>query len=121
MGGFPKTSPAVLSLFSEASAGLVGEARLMFGCPCLFVGGNMAAGTFGDHVFFRVPREGQAALISADPRLRPFEPVAGRPLRDYLEGEATALGAAELRRHLEAAFARAAALPPKEKKARRGG
>jgi hypothetical protein len=40
---FEKAHAGSLALFSDASACLVVEARLMFGCPCRFVKGNMVA------------------------------------------------------------------------------
>lgn len=119
MGDFRKAQPEAIALFQAASEGLEGEAKLMFGCPCRFVKGNMVAGTYADRVFFRVPREGQAALVAANPSLRPFEPVKGRPMGDYLEAEAAGLGPAALRTYLEAAFAYAQGLPAKVAKAKK--
>lgn len=94
------------------------ERRKMFGYPCAFAGGHMFAGVFQDIVFARLP-PGEQASLEADHGARPFEPMPGRPMRAYtvlpehvLEDED------ELSRLLAAAYAAAAAMPPKVRKAR---
>jgi TfoX/Sxy family transcriptional regulator of competence genes len=92
------------------------ERRKMFGYPAAFVNGNMFAGLFEDQMFARLAPEERAALEGAHGPL-PFEPMAGRPMKDYtrvpddvLEDEAEA--AALMAR----AFRWSAALPAKVKK-----
>ena len=89
----------------------------MFGCPCLFLRGNMAMGTCADKVFFRVPREAQAALLASNPALHPFEPLSGRPMRDYLELEAIPENRAVIADFLAKSWVQSQSLPPKEKAA----
>jgi len=92
------------------------ERRKMFGYPAAFVNGNMFAGLFQDQMFARLAPEERALLEAAHGPL-PFEPMAGRPMKDYTrlpdevledESEATAMMARALRW--------SAALPAKVKK-----
>lgn len=92
------------------------ERRKMFGYPAAFVNGNMFAGLFQDQMFARLAPEERALLEAAHGPL-PFEPMAGRPMKDYTrlpdevledESEATAL--------MARAFRWSAALPAKIKK-----
>lgn len=56
--------------------------RPMFGQLSAFVNGNMFMGIFGHDVFVRLPGEARESLVSAGGR--PFEPMAGRPMREYV-------------------------------------
>jgi hypothetical protein len=120
MAGFRKTTDEVKALFSELTEGMDGERRPMFGCPCLFLHGNMVMGTCADRIFFRVPREGQAAMLAAHPLLRQFEPMAGRPMRDYLDLEAVPEVRTALADFLAQCWMISQSLPPKEKAAKKG-
>lgn len=94
------------------------ERRKMFGFPAAFVNGNMFAGLFQDQIFARLAPDERAGLEAAHGPL-PFEPMAGRPMKDY-----TRLPDDVLEDELDTAalMARAlrwsAALPPKVKKAK---
>jgi TfoX/Sxy family transcriptional regulator of competence genes len=58
------------------------EHRKMFGFPAVFVHGNMFASLFNDSLILRLsPAEREAlATIGGSP----FEPMPGRPMREYL-------------------------------------
>ncbi|MFI4973039.1 MAG: TfoX/Sxy family protein [Caulobacterales bacterium] len=91
------------------------ERRKMFGYPSAFVNGNMFAGVFQDQVFARLGPDERARLEAAHGPL-PFEPMPGRPMKDYtrlpddvLEDEA------EVAATLARAFGFSAALPAKMK------
>src|SRR5690348_1237124 len=85
----------------------------MFGHPCAFVNGNMFYGTFGQTLVARVGVDRTAALVSAG-KARMFEPMGGRPWRDYVQVDAGAplAVAAEL---AMTALENTALMPPKEK------
>jgi TfoX/Sxy family transcriptional regulator of competence genes len=113
MGDWKKAPPGLVAAFDAA---LPADERLvrrtMFGYPCAFVAGNMAAGLFADRVFVRVGEPDQAALARRGGR--PFEPMAGRPMRGYFELPPSVAGApGDLRRYLGLAIAHTASLPPK--------
>jgi TfoX/Sxy family transcriptional regulator of competence genes len=56
--------------------------RPMFGQLSAFVNGNMFMGIFGEDVLLRLPEEDRAAVMEAGGG--PFEPMAGRPMREYV-------------------------------------
>jgi TfoX/Sxy family transcriptional regulator of competence genes len=56
--------------------------RPMFGQLAAFVNGNMFMGIFGDDVFVRLPEGDRETLLTAGGG--PFEPMAGRPMREYV-------------------------------------
>lgn len=88
----------------------------MFGHPCAFVNGNMFFGTFADSVIARVgvPR---AAELASGGELSIFEPMGGRPWKDYVQVETEAIGNAEIAHLAKEALEHTAKMPPKEKKA----
>jgi TfoX/Sxy family transcriptional regulator of competence genes len=94
--------------------------RKMFGYPAAFVHGNMMAGVFGDGLFARLPPDLRAEL-ERDHGARPFEPMVGKPMKDYLGlPDAVVADEARLRDVLAAAYRATAALPPKAAKAKTG-
>lgn len=56
--------------------------RPMFGQLSAFVNGNMFMGIFGDDVLVRLPEEDRAEVIRLGGR--PFEPMSGRPMKEYV-------------------------------------
>jgi TfoX/Sxy family transcriptional regulator of competence genes len=56
--------------------------RPMFGQLSAFVNGNMFMGIFGDDVLVRLPEEDREAVVAAGGG--PFEPMAGRPMKEYV-------------------------------------
>jgi len=114
-----KSPQSLIDLFSES---LPDDARIerrkMFGYPAAFVNGNMFAGLFQDQMFARLSPADRAALEAIHGPL-PFEPMPGRPMKDYtrtpdevMADEATA---ADL---LAKALAWSMALPAKVKQAK---
>lgn len=116
----PKSDLAATRVFEELTRG---DARLtvrkVFGHPTAFVNGRMVFGAFGTDLFVRLDEPGEKAAL-ASPGFRPFEPMAGRPMRGCV---VLAPGVAQkppaARRWVEAAIVAARALPPKKPKARR--
>jgi TfoX/Sxy family transcriptional regulator of competence genes len=95
--------------------------RKVFGNPAAFVNGNMCFGVFGSDVFLRFS-EGDQELARKIPGARPFEPMAGRPMRGYLILPPAVLeNSQESRRWVEAAIQHTLRLPPKPLKARAAG
>jgi TfoX/Sxy family transcriptional regulator of competence genes len=114
-----KAPQALMDLFTDSlpdAAGLT--SRKMFGYPAAFVHGNMMAGVFGDGIFARLPPELRAEL-ERDHGARSFEPMAGKPMKDYLGlPEAIVADEQRLAAVLSAAYHATAALPPKAQKAK---
>jgi TfoX/Sxy family transcriptional regulator of competence genes len=113
---FPKPSKELIDLFNQTIAPIPSATpRKMFGCPCSFVNGNMFAGVFADSLFLRLPVDERLAFAKFG--ARPFEPLPGRVMREYVVVPPGTLKAkARLNAWIEKSFAYAAALPPKVKK-----
>jgi TfoX/Sxy family transcriptional regulator of competence genes len=85
MEKFEKSDERVVKLLEKAIAGCECDLKKMFGYPVAFVNGNMFSGTFAERLFFRIKKEEQATYLLKDSGVRPFVPVVGRPMKDYLE------------------------------------
>ncbi|HKA87376.1 MAG TPA: TfoX/Sxy family protein [Haliangiales bacterium] len=81
---FPKQHSASQALFDELCPDDRGVARRpMFGHTAAFANGNMFMGTFGEDVILRLDEAARAELL----RQRGtsiFEPMKGRPMREYV-------------------------------------
>jgi TfoX/Sxy family transcriptional regulator of competence genes len=92
------------------------EHRKMFGYPAAFTGGHLFAGLHQEDLILRLPEDQRAEAARAI-GARPFVPMPGRAMREYV-----ALAAAErvkpdqLRIWLARSFAFARTLPPKAAK-----
>ena len=85
----------------------------MFGQPAAFANGNMCAGTFGSDLFVRLSTK-DVETLSRVPGVRPFEPMPGRPMRQYLVLPPALLGKpARAREWVERSIEYALSLPPK--------
>ena len=119
----PKFTPApeaVVSLFHAAVEGLPEvELRKMFGYPCAFLHGQMLTGVFQDRIMLRLSDEDRARFLKL-PGARPFEPMPGRPMREYVELPRDVLDSpATLKRWMKRGLAYVETLPPKAPKAKR--
>src|SRR5690349_3742143 len=115
-----KASQGMIDLFDACLPDGPGlERRRMFGQPCAFVNGNMFAGLLQDIAFARLP-PGLHAELDAEFGVRHFEPMPGRPMRAYVVLPEEVLDdEGRYGEILQAAYAFASALPPKEKKPRK--
>jgi len=119
----PKWQPApdaLIERFARATAELPSiESRKMFGYPAIFLNGNMVAGLFQDTMIVRLnarDRETLAAIRGA----APFEPMPGRPMREYMVLPASVVDApAQTREWLDRACGFVATLPRKAKGAKK--
>ncbi len=115
-----RKAPAdLVERFHEAVAGIEGvEVRKMFGYPAAFVGGNLTAGLYQDSVMVRLPESEREERIS-DGWSR-FEPMPGRPMREYLVLPPDAAGDVDaMRTWVEKAAGFVRTLPPKAAKPRK--
>jgi hypothetical protein len=58
-------------------------ARKMFGYPAAFVGGHLTTALHEDRWIVRLPPEERSELL-AMPGAGPFEPMPGRPMKEYV-------------------------------------
>jgi TfoX/Sxy family transcriptional regulator of competence genes len=78
-----KSSAERIALFEAVLSGQPGaERRQMFGYPAAFVNGNLATGLHQDDWMVRLGEQDRAALAAKGGR--PFEPMPGRPMREYV-------------------------------------
>ena len=90
------------------------QIRPMFGQLSAFVNGNMFMGIFGEDVFVRLDDRDRAHLLEAGGK--PFEPMAGRPMKDYVVlPDAWQREPAKVRRWAARSLDHAEELPPKVK------
>jgi TfoX/Sxy family transcriptional regulator of competence genes len=89
--------------------------RPMFGCPAYFSGGNLFAGVWQDTLMLRLSEEDRAEVAAAGGR--PFEPMPGRPMKEYVALPPSLVADADAAAAwVRKAAAYAASLPPKKKK-----
>jgi hypothetical protein len=102
----------------EAFAALVARrpelaSRTMFGYPAAFVGGHLTTALHEDRWIVRLPVEGRSELL-ATPGSAPFEPMPGRPMKEYVVlPAAVAADPAALDTWVDRAIAHVRTLPPK--------
>lgn len=83
----------------------------MFGHPCAFVNGNMFFGTFAQTLIARL---GEAGATTE--RLPVFEPMKGKPWKEYVQVAPGALSDAAVLALARRALEYTALLPPKAEK-----
>jgi TfoX/Sxy family transcriptional regulator of competence genes len=83
-GGWRKAPPELVERFESAMAARPGfSVRKMFGYPAGFASnGHMVTGLHQDSWILRLPEDARAELSAAGGT--PFEPMPGRPMREYL-------------------------------------
>ena len=115
MPTFTKPS-ALVELFQRAVAGLEDvQSRQMFGYPAAFTKTQMFASLFQVHMIVRLSDTDRAAL--GQKGARPFEPMPGRPMREYVVvPDGVRESPSTLHSWLVKAQAYAASLPPKKKR-----
>jgi TfoX/Sxy family transcriptional regulator of competence genes len=94
--------------------------RKMFGYPAAFVNGNMFMGLFQEDMFLRLSDADRSELLQVQDA-RTFEPMPGRPMREYVAVPPVLLASQEkLRPWVAKALAYGAALRSKEGKPKLG-
>jgi TfoX/Sxy family transcriptional regulator of competence genes len=120
MPTFSKSPPELMALFGQIMAALpMAETRKMFGYPAGFANGQMFASLFGDNFILRLP-EPERELFIKRHSSRLFEPMPGRPMKEYVVVPPALLKPSQqLDDWLAKALAYAQSLPPKTAKAKR--
>jgi TfoX/Sxy family transcriptional regulator of competence genes len=78
-----KPSEELIKTFEAVTPGPPAVARQMFGFPAAFVNGNMFMGLHQEDMILRLPEEPRAELLKIS-GARTFEPMPGRPMREYV-------------------------------------
>lgn len=113
----PKSPPALVERFDTIAAEHPeATRRLTFGYPCLYVGGNMVSGLFGDRWHVKLGQADSAELLALD-GAAPFEPMPGRPMTGFILLPVSVVADdTEVRRWVDRAIAYGATLPVKTPK-----
>jgi TfoX/Sxy family transcriptional regulator of competence genes len=120
MPKWEKSSPELVQVFEQALSGVPqAQSRQMFGYPAAFVNGQMFASLFQENFILRLPEAERAAFMQKHDA-HVFEPMPGRPMREYVVVPPSVVrSAAQLDGWLGKALAYAQSLPPKPAKAKR--
>jgi TfoX/Sxy family transcriptional regulator of competence genes len=120
VGTFKKTPQALIDLVAARVEGKAVTMRRMFGGVGCFVNGTMFAGAHQDAVFLRLPQDQQEALKKRYDEVTSFEPMAGRPMREYVTLPESVYGDGnEFDELLEKSRHYAASLPPRRRPSER--
>lgn len=116
---FTKSSAEMVARFDEL-AELAPQAtrRQMFGYPSLVLNGNMFMSLFGDSLVLRLDEAGRQDLVESHDG-EPFEPMPGRPMREYVVASPDLATGAGIKAWVERSLAYAEQLPPKQPKPRK--
>ena len=117
-----RKAPAELKeRFEAAVAGIDGlEQRKMFGYPAGFIGGNMTTGLHQESWIVRLPEEARRERAEAGWSV--FEPMPGRPMREYMAlPDEVVANPDQARAWVERAAAYVRTLPPKPPKPTKRG
>ena len=79
---FLKAPARLVETFGATAPGPPAAQRKVFGYPTAFINGNMFFGIFGENMFLRLPKDLQQKMIDSGGRT--FEPMPGRPMREYV-------------------------------------
>src|SRR5947209_2552382 len=110
-----KTPPELAAAFDKAAPKDPRVVRKpMFGYPALFLNGNMFAGTFQDKIVARLAEDARERALRSG--AKPFEPMPGRPMKEYVVVPAADVAKpAALAKWIALAHGHAATLPEKKK------
>lgn len=96
------------------------QKKPMFGHEVYWVNGNMFTGVFQSIIFFRLSAKDQAEFLETFRDARQFEPMTGRPMKDYVVVPESVLADAELvKAWMARSFQYTASLPEKKAKAKK--
>ncbi len=116
MPKFTKAPAENVRLFENAMKDFpMMETRKMFGYPATFINGQMVGGLFGDGMMMRLSESDRAKFI-AEYKTKLFEPMPGRPMREYVSVPPTLLKSSkQLSAWLTKAMEYTKSLPAKRK------
>jgi TfoX/Sxy family transcriptional regulator of competence genes len=115
-----KMSQATAEKLAALVEGFECQKKPMFGHEVYWVKGNMFAGVFASQVWIRLSRDDQADFFEAYEDAKLFEPMAGRPMKDYVVLPDAVLADNKVANTwLEKAYNYTATLPEKKSKAKK--
>jgi len=110
---FEKPPASLVTLFDDLLTHIGGDRRQMFGSPAAFGKGHMFAGLFGQQFFLRLGEADRQQLLD-QPGVRVFDPMGGRPMKEYVVLPAELLADRQQTGHwIQKALDYVQSLPPK--------
>jgi TfoX/Sxy family transcriptional regulator of competence genes len=114
-----KVTPELKKLLETSMESLACDKKSMFGAPTYFKNGNMFAGIHGDSIIVRLSGKDIKEVLKTHQQIRPFEPVTGRFMKEYLALPKSVYSDKELLANLlNRAYQYASSLPAKKPKNR---
>ena len=112
-----KPSPELVKLLESSLLGITCDRKMMFGSPVFMISRNMFTGVHEDNIFLRLPEAGKKEILKEFPGAKPFEPLKGRIMKEYIVVPRELYEDKEsFREWLKRSHAFALSLPPKKKK-----
>lgn len=116
MKKWKKSTPELVELFSAVVPGEPAEQRKMFGYPAAFANGNLFMSLFQEEFILRLPERARARILKIK-GAHPFEPIAGRRMKEYIVAPPSVVkDETALRKWISQSLQYAMSLPRKEKK-----
>jgi hypothetical protein len=116
---FEKSPPQLVDRFAALAEGIPdGRRRQMFGYPAVTINGHLCFSLHADSAILRLSEADQADFGARHP-LRAFEPMPGRPMREYVVLPDDLLADGAVAGWIERSAAYVRGLPPKPQRSRR--
>jgi TfoX/Sxy family transcriptional regulator of competence genes len=78
-----KSSEELIAAFESVMPGAPAVMRKMFGFPAGFIHGNMFMGLHQENMILRLPEKSRTEILAIE-GAKLFEPMPGRPMREYV-------------------------------------
>ena len=115
-----KSPEELLTFLSETLKDVACQKRQMFGYPVYFINNNMFIGTHQDDLILRLAAADREAALMNYKEIKPFEPVLGRVMKEYVVLSEALYHNEEIFPELLAkSIEYVSSLPPKEKKTKK--
>ena len=79
-----KPSPELMEYQASTMASFAAEKKKMFGSTVYFSNGYMFTGVHEDNIFLRLSEKDRSGLAAKYGEAVPFEPLKGRPMKEYM-------------------------------------
>jgi TfoX N-terminal domain len=114
MSTFGESPPELVARFDELAALAAGaDRREIFGYPSCVLRGNMVMGLYEDSLILRLAEPDKAEFLSRYGGGL-FEPLPGRPMKEYVVVPPALVATAEIEDWVRRSLAYAGQLPPRE-------
>ena len=85
MAKWKRAPEEVKEILATAVSKIECTRKIMFGYPAYFINNNMFTGVYQDSIIIRLDAASQERLLSSYQKIKRFEPMKGRIMKEYLE------------------------------------